>query len=111
MPFQIYPDFDCTLKRVKDSDRKNNASYPEKDEDHVPCCFSYKFVCIHDKFNKPIVRYRGKNAIYKFIYAILKEYNYYKNVMNEHFNKNLVMSVEDEKRFQSSNNVGYVINY
>ena len=31
--------------------------------------------------------------------------------MNEHFNKNLVMSVEDEKRFQSSNNVGYVINY
>ena len=24
-------------------------------------------------------------------------------MMNEHFNKNLVMSVEDEKRFQSSN--------
>ena len=72
MPFKIYPDFDCTVKRVKDSDRKNNASYPEKDEDHVPCCFSYKFVCIHDKFNKPIVRYRGKNAIYKSFMQFLK---------------------------------------
>ena len=31
--------------------------------------------------------------------------------MNEHFNKNLVMSAEDEKHFNQGISVGYVINY
>ena len=43
------------------------------------------------------------NAVYKFIDAILEEYNYCKRVMNEHFNKNLIMSAEDEERIQLSN--------
>ena len=52
---------------------------------------------------KKIVVYRGKYAVYKFIEAILKEYNYCKNMIKKHFNKNLVMSIEDEERFQLSN--------
>ena len=30
-----------------------------------------KVVCIDDKFSKPVDLYRGKNAVYKFIDAIL----------------------------------------
>ena len=41
----------------------------------IPCSFTYKFICVNDKFSKPIVLYRGKNAAYKFIEAI-KEYEY-----------------------------------
>ena len=45
-----------------------------------------------------VVLYRGENVVYKFIKAILKEYNYCKKVMKEKFNKNIIMSVEDEKK-------------
>ena len=46
----------------------------------------------------------GENAAYEFIKAILKEYKYCKKVMNKHFNKNLIMSEEEEHLFQQSNN-------
>ena len=76
---------------------KNNASFTKKYLSHFPCSFLYKVVCIDDKFNKKVVFYRGKNAIYKFIKAILKECDYCKNVIKKHFNKNLIMSAEGEK--------------
>ena len=82
------------MKRIKGSDKNNNTSYTKKDQGH-------NFVCIDDKFTKPVVLYIGENAVYKLIDAILEEYDYCTKVMN--FNKNFVMSVEDEKRFQSSN--------
>ena len=80
-PFKIYADFECILrptlsKRVKSSDK--NVSYTEKYQDHIPCSFAYKVVCVDNKFSKDVVLYRGKNAAYKFIEAILKEYNYCK---------------------------------
>ena len=31
-------------------------------------------VCVKDKFTKPIVVFRGENAAYEFIKAILKEF-------------------------------------
>ena len=40
--------------------------------------FSYKVVCIDDKFSKPIAIYRGKNAVGKFIDTTLEEYEYYR---------------------------------
>ena len=48
-------------------------------------------------FTKPIVVFRGENASYEFIEAILKEYEYCKKVIKKHFNKNLIMSEEEEK--------------
>ena len=75
-PFKIYADFECILsaapsKGVKSSD-KNNGSYTEKYQDHIPCSFAFKVVCVDNKFCKDVVLYRGKNAVYKFIEAILK---------------------------------------
>ena len=53
--------------------------------------------------SKDVVLYRGRNAVNKFIEAILKEYDYCKKVLNKHFNKNLTMSAEEEEKFKSSN--------
>ena len=50
----------------------------KKYQDHIPCSFAYNVVCIDDKFSKPVVLYRGKNAADKFIEAILKEFDYCK---------------------------------
>ena len=79
------------------------VSYSKKYQDHIPCSFAYKLVCVDDKFTKPIVVFRGKNAAYEFIKAILKGYQYCKKTMKKHFNKNLILSEEEEKQFQSSN--------
>ena len=79
------------------------GSYTKKYHDHVPCSYACKIVCIDDRFSKPIVVYKGENAAYEFIKAILEEYKYCKNIMKKHFNKNLIMSEEEEHLFQQSN--------
>ena len=103
-PFKIYADFECNLRPTsskKVSDK--NGSYTEKYQTHIPCSFAYKFACVDNKFSKDVVIHRGKNAAYKFIEAILKRYDYCKKIMKKHFNNNLVMSVDEEERFQLSN--------
>ena len=100
--FKIYADFECLLKGVKSSD-KNNGSYTHKNQGDIPCSFPNKIVCIDNKFSKKAVLYRGKNAVYRFIKAILEEYDYCKKIMKKHFNKNLIISAEEEEKFQLSN--------
>ena len=75
--FKIYINFESILKWIK-INRKNNTSYTEKYQDHIPCGFAYKVACTDDKFSKPLVLYRVKNEVNKFIEAILKEYDYCK---------------------------------
>ena len=65
------------------------GSSTKKYHDYVSCSLAYKVVCIDDRFSKSIVFYRGENAAYKFIKAIIKEYEYCKKVMNKHFNKKI----------------------
>ena len=97
VPFKIYADFECNLKSVESYE----GFYSKKYQDHIPCSFAYKLVCVDDKFSKPIVVFRGENAAYKFFEAILEEYEYCKKLMKKHFNKNLIVS-EEEEQFQSS---------
>ena len=94
--FKIYADFDCNLRDVE-------GSYTKKFQDHIPCSFAYKVVCIDARFTKRIVVYRGENAAYELIKEILNEYEYCRKVMNKNFNKNLIMSEKEEHLFQKSN--------
>ena len=79
VPFNIYADFECNLEGVESCE----GSYMKNYQDHVPCSFAYKVVCIDNKFSKPIVNFRGENAAYEFIKAILKDYEYCKKVMKK----------------------------
>ena len=47
--------------------------------------------------------YRGKNAVRKFLMCIFKEYNYCRSVVKKYFNKNLVMTAEQNEEFERSN--------
>ena len=60
-------------------------------------------MCIDYRFSKPVVFYRGVNVVNIFVKAIFKEMNCCKQIIKSHFNKNFIMSVEDEERFQSRN--------
>ena len=66
--------------------------------------------CVNDEFTKQIVIFRGENAAYKFIEAILKEYQYCKKVMKKHVNKNLIMSEKEEVNFNQVTLTGFVKN-
>ena len=102
--FKIYADFECIFKKVdSDIESNSNSSYTRKYKEHIPCSFAYKVVCVDNKFSKKIVLYRAKDAVNKFIKSILNECNYCRKVMKKHFNKNLIMSVEEEERFEQSN--------
>ena len=76
--------------------------YSKKYHNHISCSFAYKVVCVDDRFSKPIVVCRSENATYEFIKTILKEYEHCKKVMKKHFNKNLIIT-EEEEEFQLSN--------
>ena len=43
------------------------------------------FVLIIYTFSKDVVLYKGKNAVFKFIQCIFKEYDYCRSVMKKHF--------------------------
>ena len=99
VPFKIYADFECNFKNVEIYE----GPYTKKYQNHIACSYAYQIVCIDDRFSKSIVVYRGENAAYEFIKAILKEYKYCKKIRNKHFNKNLIMSEKEEHLFQESN--------
>ena len=67
VPFKIYADFECLLKGVDSGIHNDCFSYTSKYQDHIPCSFAYKLVCVDNKFSKDVVLYRGKNAVFKFI--------------------------------------------
>ena len=96
---KIYADFECNLKDTEIYE----GSCTKKYQYHVPCSYAFIVVCIGNRFSKPIIAYRGKNAAHEFIKTIPKEYKYCKNIMKKHFNKNLIMSEEEEHLFQQSN--------
>ena len=104
VPFKIYADFECILRKSKVSkDVDENSSWTKKYQIHVPCEFGYKLVCVDDRFTKDVVIYRGEDCVNKFIKSILREHKYCRDVMKNYFNKNLIMSVEEEGAFHLSN--------
>ena len=103
IPFKIYADFKCLLKNVDSGIDNDCFSYTSKYQDHVPCSFAYKLVYINDKFSIDIVLYRGKDAVFKFIQHIFKEYDYCRGVRRKHFNNNLVMTAEQNEEFERTN--------
>ena len=64
--FKIYANFECILKGVKSRD-KNNGSYTEKYQDHIPCSFAYKVVVLITNLAKKLFFTEEKYAIYRFI--------------------------------------------
>ena len=95
VPFKFYAHFGSHSKSVE----SYKGSYSKKYQDHIPCSFAYKLICVDDKFIRLIVAFRDENATLKSIESILKEYEYCKEVMKKHFNKNLIMAEEEEGQF------------
>ena len=51
VPFKIYADFECILRSCGIGIDNKCFSYTKKYQDHIPCSFAYKDVCIDDKYS------------------------------------------------------------
>ena len=56
VPFKIYADFECNLESVESYE----GSYSKKYQDHIPCSFAYKLVCVDDKFSNQLLFLEAK---------------------------------------------------
>ena len=70
VPFKIYVDFECILKGVKSSDKKN-GSYTEKYQTQIPSSFAYNVACADNKFSNNVVLYRGKFLMKQFLMSMI----------------------------------------
>ena len=103
VPFKIYADFECLLKGCDVGINNECFSYTSKYQDNIPCSFAYKVVCVDNKFSKDLLFCSGKSAVKKFLMCIFREYEYCRSVMKKHFNKNLIMTAEENELFGKSN--------
>ena len=103
VPFVIYADFEAITEKVQKRQRDDDKSYTEAYQKHTDCGYGYKVVCHYDdKYTKPLQTYRGKNAVYRFMEKMLEEVKHCKSIMKNEFNKELIITRDDEEKFQKS---------
>ena len=101
-PFIIYADFESILVPEDNGKQNPEESDTNKYQKHIACSYGYKLEYVNDKFSKPFKTYLGKDAVYNFINSMIEESKYCSEVMKKHFNKELVMTKEDNEDFKKS---------
>ena len=99
IPFKIYADTECLLTRIDIKEAKYTKLYQE----HIPNPICTKLVCIDNRFTLPTIVFEGENCVNKFIKWVFEQQKYCNQIINNHFNKKLKMTTEDENNFQNSN--------
>ena len=53
------------MQVAEDNEKENpNESYTNKYQNHAPCSYGYKSVCVYDKFRKPFKSYLGEDSFH-----------------------------------------------
>ena len=95
-PFMIEADFESILVSEDNGKQNPNKSSTNKYQKHVACsCYGHKLICNYDKFSKPLKSYLGEDAVYNLLAVMIKESKYCSDVMKTNFNKELVMTKEN----------------
>ena len=100
IPFKIYADTECLLKRIDIKEGKYTKLYQK----HIPNSTGAKLVCIDNRFTLPTKIFTGSNSIKEFIEWVFEQKKYCNQIINKHFNKKLKMTIEDEENYQNSQN-------
>ena len=99
VPFAIYADFETINKNIE-SEMTNVGSSTTHITEFEACGYSYQVVCTNDKYSKPPLVYRGRDAVDRFMEDLLKEEAQIREILNEI--EPLIMSVEAERKFQEA---------
>ena len=104
IPFVIYADFESLVPKYEtEKEFTENSSWTRKHQKHIACSYGYKVVCCYDdKYSRPYKRFRGENAAYKFLEAIIEEEKTINKYMREFkFNK-IVMTSDDWSNYNNA---------
>ena len=88
IPFKIYADTECLLKRINISEGKYTKLYQK----HISNSIGAKLVCIDNRFTLPTIIFEGENCINKFIKWIFRQKEQINQIITNHFNKKLKMT-------------------
>ena len=102
LPFVIYADFESILIAENNAKESPDESHKNRYQNHVCYGFDYKLVCVDDEFCKCFRSYLGQDVVHKFITNMVEESKYCSRVMKKHFNKELVMTKENNENFEGS---------
>ena len=100
--FIIYADFESILVSENNGKPNPEESYTNKYQRHIAWSCGYKLVCVDDKFSNLFKSYLDKDAIYNFINSTIEESRYCSDVTKKHFNKEPVMTKNDNEDFDNS---------
>ena len=98
IPFKIYVDSECLLKRVG----INEGGYTKLYQKHIPNSIGAKLVCIDNRFTLATKIFTGSNSSKEFIQWVFEQQKYCSQIINKHFNKKLKMTTEKEDNYQNS---------
>ena len=92
-----------TLVQEDNGKQNPEESYSNKCQKHVACTYDYKLVCGDVKLSKPFKSYLGEYTVYNSINIMLEEKKKYcSDGMKKHFNKEPLMTKEDDEEFENS---------
>ena len=98
-PYVVYADFECILRKMSTCEPDNSRSFTMKKEKHEPCGFSY-VITRSDGQTFGSFKYRGEDAVYKFLTSLLK---HEEKMREDMANKRpLVMTKEDWKNYKNA---------
>ena len=100
----ICADFESILEPEDNGKQNPEESYTNIYKKHVACSYGYKLVCVDDNFSKPFKSYLDEDAVYNFNNSIIEESKYCIDMMKKRFNKELVMTKEDDEDFKNTTN-------
>ena len=99
VPYTVYADFECVLKKIATREPDNKQSFTIKTEKHEPCGFSYVVVKSDGQTFGPYT-YRGEDAVYVFLtYLLNHEIEMREDMANK---RPLVMKNEDWKKYRNA---------
>ena len=98
IPFKIYADTECFLKRTNSHEDEYRIKYQE----HIANVIGAKLSCTDDRFTLPFIIFKGDDSINKFINWIFEQKEWINRAIREYFNKDLIITNEDEEIYQNS---------
>ena len=66
MPFFVYTDLECLIKKTSGSKNNPEKSFSTKVNEHIPCSYSMSKTCQFDDLKNKQDVYRGKDCMKKF---------------------------------------------
>ena len=102
IPFKIYADTEFFLNRTNSYTGEHKNIKNNKILRTFSNSIGAKLVCIDDRFTLPVITFKGKNCINKFIWWIINQNKQIKEIITNHFNSELIMTAQHEEIYNNS---------